>query len=144
MKKARGIGIFLACCGFLQAEPSYDDLLARGRSALAAKDYQAGVAASEQAIRMDDRRWEAYAIAANAYTGHQLYDDAVESLQRALSRAPQGPTHSRCAATGAPSNAVRSSRRFHAACAGCWRKRLRQPTAPHRVRALEPHIGVGQ
>ena len=85
---ARGIGVFLACYGFLQARPSYDDLLARARAALATKDYQAAVTASQQAIGTDDRRWEAYAIAANAYTGQRLYGDAIESLQAALARAP--------------------------------------------------------
>ena len=88
MKMARGIGVFLACYGFLQARPSYDDLLARARAALATKDYQAAVTASQQAIGTDDRRWEAYAIAANAYTGQRLYGDAIESLQAALARAP--------------------------------------------------------
>ena len=60
-------------------------LLARARAALATKDYQAAVTASQQAIGTDDRRWEAYAIAANAYTGQRLYGDAIESLCRRTS-----------------------------------------------------------
>ena len=74
--------------GLSAQQPTYDDLLARARAALATKDYQASVTASEQAIRMDERRWEAYAIAANAYSGQRFYDEAVESLQAALARAP--------------------------------------------------------
>jgi hypothetical protein len=68
---------------------SYDDLLTQAKSALTAKNYKEAVMNSQKAISMDDRRWEAYAIAANAYSGQRLYDDAIGMLQMALSRAPE-------------------------------------------------------
>src|SRR5689334_12815416 len=81
--------LILLSCGVLYAQASYDDLLARARSALAGKDYSAAATASQEAIKMDERRWEAYAVAANAYTGQGQYDDAIDSLRAALARAPE-------------------------------------------------------
>jgi Tol biopolymer transport system component len=81
-------GAFLVLCAFLSAQGTYDELLTRARSSLTAKDYPAAVTAAQQAMGVDNRRWEAYAIAANGYSGQRLYDDAIESLQSALARAP--------------------------------------------------------
>ena len=87
----RTVGLLsIVWSGLIWAQPgSYDDLLSRARSALSARDYQAAAAATQQAIRMDDHRWEAYAVAANAYSGERLYDDAIGMLQMALPRAPE-------------------------------------------------------
>ena len=52
------------------------------------KRLQDAATTSEQAIQMDDKRWEGYVVAAEAYSGQQLYDDAIGMLQMALVRAP--------------------------------------------------------
>ena len=69
--------------------PSYDDLVAKALSLLAGKNAQESVAVSEQAIAMNEKRWEAYATAASAYSAQQLYDDTISMLQMALGRAPE-------------------------------------------------------
>ncbi len=69
--------------------PTYDDLLTQAKSALTAKNYKGAVTATGRAISMDDRRWEAYAVAANAYSAQKLYDDAIGMLQMALPRTPE-------------------------------------------------------
>ena len=86
MMRAITVGVFVSV-GLLWAQQiSYDELLARARSALATRDYQAAVSACQQAIGMDDHRWEGYAVAANGYSGQRLYPEAIESLQAALAR----------------------------------------------------------
>ncbi len=82
------LAAFVVCLTPAWAQ-SYDELLTQAKSALTAKSYKEAVTATERAISMDDRRWEAYAVAANAYSGQKLYNDAIGMLQMALSRAPQ-------------------------------------------------------
>jgi tetratricopeptide (TPR) repeat protein len=67
---------------------AYDDAVAKARALAAQKEFKAATTASEQAIQMDDKRWEGYIVAAEAYAGQQLYDDAIGMLQAALMRAP--------------------------------------------------------
>ena len=72
-----------------QRGPSYEDLVAKARLLAAQKNFKDAVNAGEQAIQMDDKRWEGYVVSAEAYSGQQLYDDAIGMLQSALTRAPQ-------------------------------------------------------
>jgi hypothetical protein len=67
---------------------AYDDAIAKARALAAQKDFKAAATASEQAIQMDDKRWEGYIVAAEAYSGQHLYDDAIGMLEMALVRAP--------------------------------------------------------
>ena len=86
MKTMTTVVLLTVCIAWAQ---SYDELLARARSALAGRNYREVVTASQQAIQMNEQRWEAYAIAANGYSGQQFYDDAIGMLQMALPRAPE-------------------------------------------------------
>jgi hypothetical protein len=67
----------------------YEDQLAKSRAAAAAKQYEEAETAAEMAITLDDKRWEAYVLAANAYSSQRLYDDAIGMLQMALVRVPE-------------------------------------------------------
>jgi tetratricopeptide (TPR) repeat protein len=73
----------------VQRNSPYDDAVAKARALAAQKNFKDAVAAGEQAIQMDDNRWEGYVVSAEAYSGQQLYDDAIGMLQSALTRAPQ-------------------------------------------------------
>ena len=68
---------------------AYDDAVAKARALAAQKDFKTAATTSEQAIQMDDKRWEGYIVAAESYSGQQLYDDAIGMLQMALVRAPE-------------------------------------------------------
>jgi tetratricopeptide (TPR) repeat protein len=68
---------------------SYDEQLNRVRTAISEKHYPEAASAAEQAIKLDDKRWEAYVLAANAYSSQQFFDDAIGMLQMALPRAPE-------------------------------------------------------
>jgi hypothetical protein len=68
---------------------AYDDAVAKARELARQKDFKAAATASEQAIQMDDKRWEGYVVAAESYSGQRLYDDAIIGmLEAALVRAP--------------------------------------------------------
>ena len=67
---------------------AYDDAVAKARALATQKDFKGAATAGEQAIQMDDKRWEGYVVAAEAYSGQHLYDDAIGMLQMALVRAP--------------------------------------------------------
>jgi hypothetical protein len=70
-------------------DKAYDQLLVKARTSIADKKPQEAVEQSEQAIQLNDKRWEAYVTAASGYSAQQLYDDAIGMLQMALVRAPQ-------------------------------------------------------
>jgi tetratricopeptide (TPR) repeat protein len=68
---------------------SYDALVARARTLIAENKPQQAVTVSEQAIALNEKRWEAYVIAASGYSAQRLYDDTISMLQMALGRAPE-------------------------------------------------------
>jgi len=68
---------------------SYEDELAKSRAAATAQQYAEAQAAAQKAIALDEKRWEAYVLAANAYSSQHLNDDAIGMLQMALPRAPE-------------------------------------------------------
>jgi hypothetical protein len=67
----------------------YDNRLAEARSQIQEKRVKEAASTAERAIRLDKDRWEAYALAATAYSSQSLYDDAIGMLQLALPRAPE-------------------------------------------------------
>ena len=69
--------------------PAYDEKVTKARALLKANDARAALAASQEAIALDDKRWEGYVTAAGAYSAQSLYDDAIGMLQAALTRAPE-------------------------------------------------------
>jgi tetratricopeptide (TPR) repeat protein len=68
---------------------TYDALIFKSRTLIVEKQPQEAIKISEQAISMNEKRWEAYVTAASAYSAQQLYDDTVSMLQTALARAPE-------------------------------------------------------
>lgn len=88
MRVLIALGLVFAGCTQLPAQ-SYEQQLARSRSALNAKQYKEAQIAAEKAIQLDPNRWEGYVLAANSYSAQLLYDDAVGMLQIALLRAPE-------------------------------------------------------
>ncbi len=66
----------------------YDALVARARTLIAERRPQEAVTVSEQAIALNERRWEAYVTAASGYSAQHLYDDTIGMLQTALAHAP--------------------------------------------------------
>lgn len=75
--------------GVLATKSTYDEAITRARALLKEGKPKESLAVSEQAIALDDKRWEAYVTAASAYASAQLFDDAVGMLQLALPRAPE-------------------------------------------------------
>jgi len=53
--------------------------LAEATSMLNEKNDKEAVAAAEQAIKLDQNRWEAYVLAASGYSAQALSDDHSES-----------------------------------------------------------------
>ena len=72
-----------------KAAQEYDEAIVRARALLKDDKKREALAAVEQAIALNDKRWEAYVVAASAYASQQLFDDAVGMLQSALTRAPE-------------------------------------------------------
>jgi hypothetical protein len=99
----------------------YDAKVANARALLKANDARASLAASREAIALDDSRWEAYVTAAGAYSSQSLYDDAIGMLQTALTRAPEDRKPS-------IRDALAETRRALSAAAS-------QPTAPNAASA---------
>ena len=83
------LGLLLLVSTGLPAQPAYEDLVSRAGTLLREKKNQEALALIEQAIQLDEKRWEAYVLAASAYSAQQLFDDAIGMLQSALTRAPQ-------------------------------------------------------
>jgi tetratricopeptide (TPR) repeat protein len=78
--------LFVAFSSF--AQNTYDDHLSQAKSLISLQKYVDAVGEAQKAIAADGQRWEAYAVAAKAYSGQKLYDDAIGMLQLALVRAP--------------------------------------------------------
>jgi WD40 repeat protein len=72
-----------------QSAPSYDTLIQQGKAQLQAGSNEQALATSEQAIKVDPRRWEAYALAGGALMNLKRYEEAADDFNEALKRAPQ-------------------------------------------------------
>src|SRR4051794_20291573 len=82
--------VFYAATLFSQAVVErYNSLIAESKSELDSGQFDRALEVAEQAVHIDERRWEAYALAAKAYSAQKLYDDAIGMLQMALPRAPE-------------------------------------------------------
>ena len=66
----------------------YDSQVERAEALLKAGMENEGVVEAGNATKIDDTRWEAYALAAAALTRQQNYDLAMEFVQKAIDRAP--------------------------------------------------------
>jgi hypothetical protein len=144
---------------------AYNDAVAKARELARQKDFKAAATASEQAIQMDDKRWEGYVVAAEAYSGQQLYDDAIGMLEMALVRAPAdkkpavrdaisetrkllaGPTSTAGASAastvaGTAAGNVRSAAPAASAGAARAQQNLPQPPNPNGLTANDPSLEV--
>lgn len=67
---------------------SYDDVVRQGNTALQSGRLDAALGAAEMAIKTDNARWEAYALAGGALMKLKRYEEAADRLTEALPRAP--------------------------------------------------------
>ena len=88
-RRLADIGLLIALPLALLGQSVYDSAITKARALLNEKKVEEAVAVSEQAIQMDEKRWEGYLVAASAYSAEGLFDDAIGMLQAALMRAPQ-------------------------------------------------------
>jgi type II secretory pathway component HofQ len=67
---------------------SYDDVVQQGNTALQSGRLDAALGAAEMAIKTDNARWEAYALAGGALMKLKRYEEAADRLTEAIQRAP--------------------------------------------------------
>jgi Flp pilus assembly protein TadD len=72
-----------------QTASDYDTLVQKGKTQLQAGSADLALASSEAAIKLDANRWEAYGLAGGALMNIKRYEEAEDSLSRALDRAPE-------------------------------------------------------
>jgi tetratricopeptide (TPR) repeat protein len=80
---------FVLLCSAALGQQTYDADLSQAKSLITQQKYADAVTEAQKAITTDGQRWEAYAVAAKAYSAQKLYDDAIGMLQIALARAPE-------------------------------------------------------
>jgi tetratricopeptide (TPR) repeat protein len=66
----------------------YDEAVYRGRVLLRSGRPKEAVAEASAAAKIDDARWEAYALTADALSSQGLYVEAATFIQQAIERAP--------------------------------------------------------
>lgn len=74
---------------FAQSAAGYDALIQQGKAQLQASHPDQALATAEQAIKLDAKNWEGYALAGGALMNLRRYDDAINRLTDAIERAPQ-------------------------------------------------------
>jgi tetratricopeptide (TPR) repeat protein len=68
---------------------SYDELVTRANKANIDHRYKDAETDAEQAIKLNQDRWEAYFLAGRAYILEGLFSSAINRLELALERAPE-------------------------------------------------------
>lgn len=71
-----------------QSTASYDGLVQEGNRQLQAGNLTDALAAGNQAIALDRGRWQGYALAGGALMNLKRYEEAADSLSKAIDRAP--------------------------------------------------------
>lgn len=66
----------------------YEIAIASGRDLISAKQYGEALAALKEAIRLDESRYEAHSLAGAAKYRLKEYDQALDDMDRAITRAP--------------------------------------------------------
>jgi hypothetical protein len=93
----RIIGVFalflaLTIGSVRSAEPpasGYDALIQQGKSLLQAGSAEQAAAAGKAAIKMSTERWEGYALVGGALMNLKRYEEAADTLSKAIERAPE-------------------------------------------------------
>jgi hypothetical protein len=67
----------------------YDALIQQGKSQLQAGSAEQAAASGKAAIKMSAERWESYALVGGALMNLKRYEEAVDALSKAITRAPE-------------------------------------------------------
>ncbi len=84
--------VVICCCvvaAYGQSLSGYEALIQQGKAQLQAGHADEALATGEQAIKLDARNWEGYALAGGALMNLKRYDEAINRLTDAIERAPQ-------------------------------------------------------
>lgn len=86
------VSTFLSTSGLAtraQSASSYAALIQQGKAQLEAGHADQALASGEQAIKLDAKNWEGYALAGGALMNLKHYDEAISQFSDAMQRAPQ-------------------------------------------------------
>jgi type II secretory pathway component HofQ len=96
MKKPSLCSLFLSfvvatITSFAEAGPSlnYDTVVQQGKSQLQAGSAEQAVKSGQTAMQMRADRWEGYALAGGALMNLKRYEEAADTLSKAIERAPE-------------------------------------------------------
>jgi tetratricopeptide (TPR) repeat protein len=82
----------LAIVGFnaiAQRTADYDALVSQGNNQLKTGNNQQALSSATAAIKVNQSRWEAYAIAGGALLNLKRYEEAMDQFSHAIDRAPE-------------------------------------------------------
>jgi len=74
---------------FAQAPLSYAILIQQGRAQLQTGSTEQAAASGKAAIKMSTERWEGYALVGGAFMNLKRYEEAADTLSKAIERAPE-------------------------------------------------------
>lgn len=93
LKKALALVVLFTLAGasaaLAQTAAGYETLIQQGKTQLQAGNAAQALATAEQAIKLDAKNWEGYALAGGALMNLKRYDEAISRLTDAMERAPQ-------------------------------------------------------
>jgi tetratricopeptide (TPR) repeat protein len=69
--------------------PSYDELVQQGKGQLQSGHPDQAAASGKAAIKMSMERWEGYALVGGALINEKRYEEAADTLSKAIERAPE-------------------------------------------------------
>jgi tetratricopeptide (TPR) repeat protein len=72
-----------------QAASGYEALIQQGKSQLQAGSAEQAAASGKSAIKMNAGRWEGYALAGGALMNLKRYEEAADTLSKAIDRVPE-------------------------------------------------------
>ncbi len=81
--------VFLCCSLAVCGQSGYEVLIQQGKAQLQAGHADQALASGEQAIKLDAKNWEGYALAGGALMNLKRYDEAITEFSDAIERATQ-------------------------------------------------------
>jgi type II secretory pathway component HofQ len=81
--------VVYAPCASAQSSSNFDTLIQEGNTQLQAKRADQALAFGEAAIKISAKRWDGYALAGGALMNLERYEEAVDTLSKAIERAPE-------------------------------------------------------
>jgi tetratricopeptide (TPR) repeat protein len=79
----------LLSVGHAQSESSYDSLIHQGKAQLQAGNNDVALTTANTAIKLNEDRWEAYALAGGALMNLKRYEEAADDFSKGIERAPE-------------------------------------------------------